>query len=102
MATDLEGELPEGYRSWLAARCGALAGSDPGLVARHNDLTMWNVLLDGRGSIGLLDWAEAEDAGSPLTDFFYSVVDAAAACDAYRDRLAAVRSCFGSGGRSHG
>ncbi|MBA3263102.1 MAG: phosphotransferase [Thermoleophilaceae bacterium] len=97
-ATELEGKLPDGYRSWLAARCSALASSELVLVARHNDLTMWNVLLDGRGSIGVLDWAEAEDAGLPLTDFFYSVADAAAACDRYRDRLAAIQTCFSPGG----
>ena len=97
-ATELAAKLPHGYRSWLAARCDALAGSEPALVARHNDLTMWNVVLDDRGAIGVLDWAEAEDAGLPLTDFFYAVADAAAACDGYRDRLAAVRSCFIPGG----
>ena len=97
-AAALEGKLPDGYRSWLLARCHALAGSEPPLVARHNDLTMWNVLLDGQGTIGVIDWAEADGAGLPLTDFFYAVADAAAACDGSRDRLAAVRSCFVPGG----
>ena len=91
--------LPDAYRSWLAERCRALAGTELPLVARHNDLTMWNVLVDGRGTIGVLDWAEAEPAGLPLTDFFYAIADAAAACDAYRDRLESVRSCFAPGGR---
>ena len=55
--------------------------------------------MDGRGTIGVLDWAEAEPAGLPLTDFFYAIGDAAAACDGYRDRLEAVRACFVPGGQ---
>ena len=47
----------------------------------------------------MLDWAEAEPAGLPLTDFFYAIGDAAAACDGYRDRLEAVRACFVPGGQ---
>ena len=95
----LELALPDAYGSWLAERSRALDAGEPPLVARHNDLTMWNVLVDGRGTIGVLDWAEAEPAGLPLTDFFYAIGDAAAACDGYRDRLEAVRACFVPGGQ---
>lgn len=91
--------LPDAYKSWLAERWRALADGQPPLVARHNDLTMWNVLVDGRAPIGVLDWAEAEPAGLPLTDFFYAIADAAAACDGYRDRREAVRACFAPGGQ---
>ena len=80
------------------SRCEALAGGEPPLVARHNDLTMWNVLVDRQGAIGVLDWAEADSAGLPLTDFFYAVTDAAAACEGYTHRLEAVRACFEPGG----
>jgi hypothetical protein len=59
---------------------------------------MWNVLVDAQGAIGVLDWAEAEHAGLPLTDFFYAVADAAAACEGYPHRLEAVRACFEPGG----
>jgi hypothetical protein len=59
---------------------------------------MWNVLLDRKGTVGVIDWAEARDAGLPLTDFFYAVVDAAAACEGYADRLGALRGCFEGGG----
>ncbi|MEA2361210.1 MAG: hypothetical protein QOD71_355 [Thermoleophilaceae bacterium] len=97
-ATELAGTLPDTYLAWLTARVEALPGSARLLVARHNDLTMWNVRLDRKGAIGVLDWAEADAAGLPLTDFFYAVVDGAAACDGYRDRLNAARSCFGAGG----
>jgi hypothetical protein len=89
-ARELAGDLPGGYVEWLAARCAALAESELPLVARHNDLTVWNVRLDGSGALGVLDWADA-DAGLPLTDLFYAVADAAAACDRYRDRVAALR-----------
>ena len=95
-AGELEPLIPGGraYRSWLAERCTALEGRDLPLVAVHNDLTMWNVVLDEHASIGVLDWAEAEERGLPLADFFYSMADAAAACEGYGDRLDAVRSCF--------
>lgn len=90
-AADLAPELPEGYRDWLAMRVAALGGGDLPLVARHNDLTMWNVRLDAGGPIGVLDWADADEAGLPLTDLFYAVADATAACDGYHDRVGAAR-----------
>jgi hypothetical protein len=97
-ATELREEwgaaLPDGYGDWLAARVDRMAGAPLPVVARHNDLTMWNVRLDGDAGIGVLDWAEA-DMGLPLTDFFYAVADAAAACDRYRDRVAALQSGLG-------
>jgi len=97
---ELEASLPEAaaYRAWLAERCHALAGAEVPLVAVHADLTMWNVLLDAGVTPGVIDWAEAEEAGLPLTDFFYAVVDAAAACDGYRSRPDALRACFEPGG----
>ena len=90
-AAELATELPEGYAGWLAERTAALAGAELPLVARHNDLTMWNVRLDGADRLGILDWADAEEAGLPLTDLIYAGADAAAACDGYRDRVAAGR-----------
>jgi hypothetical protein len=62
-------------------------------VASHGDLTMWNVMTTGSG-LGILDWEEAEPDGVPLTDLYYALVDAAAACDSYRDRVAAFDACF--------
>jgi hypothetical protein len=91
-------ELPAGYRQWLADRRTDLAGTAVPLVAAHNDLTMWNVRLGPDSALGILDWAEAESESLPLTDLFYAVADAAAACDGYRDRIAAARSCFEPGG----
>jgi hypothetical protein len=90
----LRHELPASYRAWLTDRCAALAATAIPLVAAHNDLTMWNVRLGESGALGVLDWAEAEGEALPLTDLFYAVADAAAACDGYRDRVAALRSCF--------
>jgi hypothetical protein len=91
-------ELPAGYRQWLADRSTDLGGTAVPLVAAHNDLTMWNVRLGADGALGILDWAEADSESLPLTDLFYAVADAAAACDGYRDRIAAARSCFEPGG----
>ena len=98
--SEIEAELPgaAAYRDWLAARCVAVASTEIPLVATHDDLTMWNVLLDRKGTVGVIDWAEARDDGLPLTDFFYAVVDAASACDGYGDRLGALRGCFEGGG----
>lgn len=93
-AAALRDALPDRYESWLEMRCTAMAGSEPPLVARHNDLTMWNVLVEARGAIGVIDWSEAEPAALPLTDFFYAVADAAYAADGSRSRLEAVRDCF--------
>jgi hypothetical protein len=90
----LRHDLPTSYRDWLADRCTALAGTALPLVAAHHDLTMWNVRLDEPRALGVLDWAEAQGDALPLTDLFYSLADAAAACDGYRDRVAAVRGCF--------
>jgi hypothetical protein len=97
-AADLAEELPDvgAYWDWLVQRCDAAA--DLRLVSSHNDLTMWNVLLAEPAGIGVLDWAEASAAALPLTDFFYAVADAAAACNRYRSRVDAVRSCFAPGG----
>jgi hypothetical protein len=91
-------ELPSSYRDWLAGRCEALAGTAMPRVAAHHDLTMWNIRLGEAGGLGVLDWAEAEREALPLTDLFYALADAAAACDGYRSRAAAARSCFEPGG----
>jgi hypothetical protein len=89
-ASELAEELPDGYAGWLAARVDGLAGAELPVVARHNDLTMWNVRVSGDSDLAVLDWAEA-DVGLPLTDLFYAAADAAAACDRYRDRVGALR-----------
>jgi hypothetical protein len=47
-------------------------------VAAHRDLTMWNVLV--------------QDV--PLCDFFYALLDAAAAAEGYRDQVAAFEKVF--------
>jgi hypothetical protein len=86
------------YLAALDARCSAAQGTDAPLAASHNDLTMWNVLLDRRGRLAIVDWEVAEDATLPLKDFFYAVVDAVAAARGYDDRLGAVKECFGHGG----
>jgi Ser/Thr protein kinase RdoA (MazF antagonist) len=93
-ARELGDALPAGYLDWLAERGDELADGELPVVARHNDLTMWNVRLDGSSEIGVLDWADA-DRGLPLTDLFYALADAAAACDGYRDRVAALQGALG-------
>jgi hypothetical protein len=79
-----------------------LAGKAMPFVATHGDLTMVNVLLDARGSIGIVDWETAAPSGLPLADFFYAAVDAVAASERYADRLAAWTACFEPGGPHSG
>jgi hypothetical protein len=87
------------YRAWLERRASAWLGLELPLVAAHLDLTMANVLLTHNEGIAVVDWVQARAACLPLVDFFYAVADAAAAADAYGDRVAAFRSCFAGGGR---
>lgn len=97
LARELEGGAD--YLAYLRARCAAAEGTRAALTASHNDLTMWNVLCDRRGGLGIVDWEAAEPATLPLKDFFYAVVDAVAATARYADRPAAHESSFASGGQ---
>jgi len=86
------------YLAWLQQQCARFAGQSVPVVAAHNDLTMSNLLLTAEGELGVLDW-EAASEQLPLADLFYTVVDAAAAQNQYRDRLDGFRHCFEVGGR---
>lgn len=88
----------ERYLATLRERCDRLAGAVVPLTASHNDLTMWNVLIDADGRPGVLDWEMAEEATLPMKDFFYMAADAVAATGGYRDRPGAARACFGEAG----
>ena len=91
-------EHGDAYTLWLRARCRSALGLRLPLVAVHNDLTMRNLLLDERGRLSVVDWECASAQGLPLGDFYYAVVDAVAATDGYRSRVAAARACFTPGG----
>ena len=100
-AAAVAAELADGgaYVAALAERCARLEGREAPLVAAHNDLTMWNLLLDPGGGLGVVDWESAEEAALPFKDLLYATADAAAAADSrYGDRLGAVRTCFAPGG----
>jgi phosphotransferase family enzyme len=86
------------YINWLRGICTAAAGAPMPLVATHNDLTMWNIVIDKRGRLGVLDWESARATDLPLKDFFYAMVDAVLATGAYTDRLAAFQACFAQDG----
>lgn len=45
-------------------------------VLQHNDLGAWNVVADGRGGFGVVDWESARSAGLPLWDLVYFLGDA--------------------------
>jgi hypothetical protein len=81
------------YLARLGSLCERTAGSDCPWVAAHNDLTMHNILLNGR-MMAVLDWESAATKCLPLADLEYAAVDAVAAADGYRDRVAAWERCF--------
>jgi hypothetical protein len=91
-------ERGEEYRSWLAARCKTLSGKTLPRVATHNDLTMANVLIDGHGRPGVIDWETAQAEGWPLGDFFYALTDAVRIASGGAERLEAFQACFTTGG----
>lgn len=82
------------YQHWLHMRCLSIQGVPIPLVAAHNDLTMWNVLFDTHGNLGIVDWEVSRSEFFPLADFYYSAVDAVFATGHYPDRLSAFNACF--------
>ena len=49
----------------------------PGVLA-HNDLGCWNIVADGEGRFGVVDWESARRPGLPLWDLVYFLSDALA------------------------
>ncbi len=92
----------DAYARRLGQLCAEAEDSPLPRVAVHNDLTMWNVLLEAEAGFGVVDWEGAEPAGLPLSDFYYAAVDAVAAVDGYRSRLAAFEACFSPVGEHAG
>jgi hypothetical protein len=88
------------YRIRLARLCADVAGTTVPHVDTHNDLTMWNVVIDEQDRLGVLDWEGARRHDLPLIDFFYATTDAWAASRKYDDRLAAFEACFGDAGET--
>ena len=90
-------EQGDEYRNWLNKCCLTLTGASVPLVATHNDLTMWNILLGEQGRLGVIDWESAREKGFPFVDFFYAVTDAVTVAGSYVDRSKAFNECFASG-----
>jgi hypothetical protein len=82
------------YLHQLERECTLVQGLPLQRVAAHRDVTMWNLLAQPDGSLGVIDWEEASPSELPLIDFFYAVVDATAAASRYTDRAAAFGGCF--------
>ncbi len=89
-------DLSADYERRLEELCARAEGGVVPLVAAHHDLTTANVLVDG--ALGIVDWATAEPAALPLTDFFYAVADARAAAGRFEDRVAAFTKTFAPDG----
>jgi thiamine kinase-like enzyme len=74
------------YAERLESLGRALVGRDVPFAAAHNDLTTWNLLLDG-DALSIVDWEAAERESLPLVDLEYLIVDAVATAQrAERDR----------------
>ena len=71
------GAVSKAYLDFLRLLARRFVGGTLTTVATHNDLTMANV-LDGGPGLGVLDWEAASAEGLPLTDLWYSLVDALA------------------------
>jgi hypothetical protein len=82
------------YDDFLRDLCDRVEGTVARLVAAHNDLTMWNVMVDRHNHIGVVDWETADSGALPLSDFFYAMVDAFSATTRYASRRAASAACF--------
>jgi hypothetical protein len=96
-ARSLAAELPDGaqYLRGVSGRSEAMVGCSLPFAAAHNDLTTWNILLDGENT-GIVDWEAAEREALPLVDLDYLVVDAVATARRTR-RDVAFAACVGSG-----
>jgi len=92
-------EQGDEYRNWLAGRYLTLTSVSVTLVATHNDLTMWNLLLGEQGRLGVIDWESTCENGFPFVDFFYAVTDAITVAKTNGDRLKAFKESFAVGGR---
>jgi hypothetical protein len=83
-------DRPEPYFGWLAGACGRAWGRPLPLVASHGDLSMSNIIVDGRQPFCVVDWESARESGLPLADFYYAAGDALAATGRYRSRAQAL------------
>lgn len=84
------------YRNWLTRKCAGLQVPVP-LVATHNDLTVWNILVDEQGRLGIVDWEAAREEFFPLVDFYYVMLDAVVTAR-HMKRVEAFRACYAPGG----
>lgn len=91
LAPSLEGGTE--YASWLESQSRRIRGLRVPFVATHNDLTMWNVLVDSGPALGVVDWEMSREAGLPLVDFYYAAVDVAMCTKRIRARSEGYAAC---------
>jgi hypothetical protein len=87
------------YLGWLEQHCTQIKGLFP-LVTAHNDLTMWNILIEA-GSLGVVDWEEARQEYFPLVDFYYALTDALLVSRKARSRQKACEAWLAPWGAFH-
>jgi aminoglycoside phosphotransferase (APT) family kinase protein len=74
-----------------------LLAADVPVVFEHGDLSAPNILVDGEGRVGVVDWELADPAGLPATDLFFFLTFVAFArgrASSHRDWIAAFRAAF--------
>jgi hypothetical protein len=91
-------EEANSYLGWLSERCEEVDIPVP-LTSAHNDLSMWNILLDDQGQVGVVDWNCAREKCFPFIDLLYAMTDAAMSASGYTERVKAFKECFTQGGR---
>lgn len=92
-------EQGDTYLKWLVSRAQAAIGMDMPFVDTHNDLTMFNILIDEHHHLGIVDWETGQRQGWPLVDFYYSLHDAVFRASNYTDRFEAFKACFTAEGK---
>jgi thiamine kinase-like enzyme len=88
-----------GYLERLRSQCAAVEGNAVPLVAAHCDLTTSNIVDVPGGRLGILDWESSQEAGLPLRDLAYGLVDAVWASQRRGSRTQAFADCFEPGGK---
>jgi hypothetical protein len=86
------------YLDWLSDRCDQIDIAVP-LFSAHNDLSMWNILFDKKGELGVVDWNSAREKCFPFIDLLYAMTDAAMIASGQKERVKAFQECFTPGGR---
>ena len=88
--------METGTSAWIGERCAEAEGTVMPRVAVHNDLTMWNVLVDG-AELGVVDWEGAGRRDGPSATSSTPRSTRSPPPVPTASRLAAFEQCFSPG-----